>query len=110
MHIASSAVYKRPYKYTEEFDQYASPALINRSGTPSAGEVGLNIRLHTSHREPAVLTGRLGPNCVFITRTQGQQKKEATENKKMLHTIHKHRPNHAFAVRRDMTMQFAILK
>ena len=75
-HIAASAVYKRPDKYTEEFDQYASPALINRSGAPSAGEVGLNIRPHTAHREPAVLTGRLGPNCVFTTRTQGQQKKE----------------------------------
>ena len=62
-HIAASAVYKRPDKYTEEFDQYASPALINRSGAPSAGEVGLNIRPHTTHREPAVLTGRLGPNA-----------------------------------------------
>ena len=46
-HIAASAVYKRPDKYTEEFDQYASPTLINRSGAPSAGEVGLNIRTHT---------------------------------------------------------------
>ena len=46
-HTAASAVYKHPDKYTEEFDQYASPALINRSGVPSAGEVGLNIRTHT---------------------------------------------------------------
>ena len=64
-HIVASAVYKRPDKYTEEFDQYASPALINRSGAPSAGEVGLNIRTHTQRNgNQAVLTGRLGPNCV----------------------------------------------
>ena len=64
-HIAKSAVYKRPDKYTEEFDQYASPALINRSGAPSAGEVGLNIRTHTQRNgNQAVLTGRLGPKCV----------------------------------------------
>ena len=64
-HIVASAVYKRPDKYTEEFDQYASPALINRPGAPSAGEVGLNIRTHTQRNgNQAVLTGRLGPKCV----------------------------------------------
>ena len=58
-------MYKRPDKYTEEFDQYALPALINRSGTPSAGEVGLNIRMHTQRNgNQAVLTSRLGPKCV----------------------------------------------
>ena len=63
--IDASAVYKRPDKYTEEFDQYASPALINRSGAPSAGEVGLNIRTHTQRNgNQAVLTGRLGPKYV----------------------------------------------
>ena len=64
-HIAKSAVYKRPDKYTEEFDQYASPALINRSGAPSVGEMGLNIRTHTQRNgNQAMLTGRLGPKCV----------------------------------------------
>ena len=64
-HIAASAVYKRADKYTKEFDQYASPALINRSGAPSAGEVGLNIRTHTQRNgNQAVLTGRLEPKCV----------------------------------------------
>ena len=64
-HIATSAVYKHPDKYTEEFDQYASPALINRSGAPSAGEVGLNIRTHTQRNgNKAVLTGRLGPKYI----------------------------------------------
>ena len=58
-------MYKRPDKYTEEFDQYASPALINRSGAPSAGEVGLNIKMHTQRTgNQAVLTGRLGPKYV----------------------------------------------
>ena len=46
-HRAASAVYKRPNKQPEEFDTAASPALINRLGAPSAGEVGLNIRTHT---------------------------------------------------------------
>ena len=64
-HIATSAVYKHPDKYTKEFDQYASPTLINRSGAPSAGEVGLNIRTHTQRNgNKAVLTGRLGPKYV----------------------------------------------
>ena len=72
-HRAASVVYKRPNKYPEEFNRYASPALINRSGVPSTGEVGLNIRMHTTHLEPAVLTGRLGPKCVITTRTQAQQ-------------------------------------
>ena len=63
-HIAASAVYKRPDKYTEEFDQYASPALINRSGAPSAGEVGLNIRTHTQRtgNQPCSQAD-LGPNA-----------------------------------------------
>ena len=57
-HIAASAVYKRPDKYIEEFDQYASPTLINRSGAPSTSDVGLNIRMHTQRNgNQAVLTG-----------------------------------------------------
>ena len=64
-HIAASAVYKSPDKYTEEFDQYASPTLINRSGAPSASDVGLKIRTHTQRNgNQAVLTGRLGPRYV----------------------------------------------
>ena len=64
-HIATSTVYKHPDKYTEEFDQYASPALINRSGAPSVSDVGLNISTHTQRNgNQAVLTGRLGPKYI----------------------------------------------
>ena len=75
-HIAASAVYKHPDKYTEEFDQYASPALINRSGAPSAGEVGLNIRPHTAYREPAVSSqADLGPIASSLPEHRANKKK-----------------------------------
>ena len=76
-HIAASAVYKRPDKYTEEVDQYASPTLINRSGAPSAGEIGLNIRTHTQRNgNKAVLTGRLGPKYVYKLAEQRPNKSD----------------------------------
>ena len=63
-------------KYMEEFDQYASPTLINRSGAPPTGEVGLNIRMHTQRNgNQAVLTGRLGPK--YVSKLAEQRPKKA---------------------------------
>ena len=45
-----SAVYKRSGNYSEEFDWWASAALINRFEAPSTSKVGLNPeRTRTTH-------------------------------------------------------------
>ena len=81
-HIAASVVYKRPDKYTEEFDQYASPTLINRSGAPSAGEVGLNIRTYTQRNRNQSCAHRptWAQLRLHYQNTGPTQKREATEN------------------------------